>query len=175
MLELEKRLSWEIEHSHDTAVVLVDVIFYIILQLILLIKDQNAKEQRNQPLSPSIRLEVTKFHQIQREYLLLAQNDIHSVQELFSFKDNISGQIKVLEVQRQGYRNLLRRPKSPDVEADLKQKCKDLSEKIKPLRDKLRTAESVIQRHPKLQQLLETEHQMEKDALNKNKERGYSR
>jgi hypothetical protein len=175
LLELEKQLSWEIEHSHNAGVVLVDVIFYIILQLLLLIKDQNAHQQKCQPLSPSIRMEVAKLHQLQKEYLLLADNNIHSVEELFSFKDDISSQIKVLESQRQQYRNLLRRPKLPEVEADLKQKCKDLSDKIKPLRDKLRTAKSIVERYPKLQQLLETEHQMEKDALIKQRERGYTR
>ncbi|HBT63789.1 MAG TPA: hypothetical protein DEB10_03885, partial [Ruminococcaceae bacterium] len=151
------------------------VIFYIILQLILSIKDRNAKEERCQPLSPSIRMEVAKMNQIQKEYTLLAENYIHSAQELFSFADNLSGEIKGMEKQRQQYRNLLRRPKPPEVEIDLKQKCKDLSEKIKPLRDKLRTAKSIVERYPKLQQLLETEHQMEKDALIKQRERGYSR
>ena len=175
LLELERKLSWEIDHSKDGAVVLVDVIFYIILQLILLIKDGNAQEQRCQPLSPSIRMEVAKLHQIQKEYLLLADNDIHSAQELFSFSDNVSSQIKAMESERQGYLNLLRRPKSPEIEADLKEKCKKLSEKISPLREKFRTAKRIIERYPKLKQLLTTEHQMEKDVLNKNKERGYTR
>lgn len=175
LLEYGKHLEFEISHSHDTAVVLVDVIFYIILQLILSIKDHNAKEERCQPLSPSIRMEVAKMNQIQKEYTLLADNDIHSAQELFSFADNLSGEIKGMETQRQQYRNLLRRPKPPEVEADLKQKCKDLSEKINPLRGKLRTAKSIVERYPKLQQLLETEHRMEKDALIKQRERGYKR
>lgn len=171
LLELERQLNWEIEHSHNAGVVLVDVIFYIILQLILLIKDQNAQQQKCQPLSPSIRMEVVKLHQLQKEYLLLADNNIHSAQELSSFKDDISGQIKALEMERQGYRNQIRRCHSPEREMELKDKCKDLSAKMKPLRDKLRIAESVIQRYPKLQQLLKTEHQMEKDALIKERQR----
>lgn len=175
LLEYEKHLEFEIIHSCDTAVVLVDVVFYILLQFILSIKDRNAKEERCQPLSPSIRMEVAKMNQIQKEYTLLAENHIHSAQELFSFADNITSQIKAMEAQRQQYRNLLRRPKPPEVEADLKKKCRDLSEKIKPLRDKLRTAKSIVERYPKLQQLLETEHQMEKDALIKQRERGYTR
>lgn len=175
LLELERQLSWEIEHSHNAGVVLVDVIFYIILQLILLIKDQNAREQRCQPLSPSVRMEVAKLKQLQKEYLLLADNDIHSAQELSSFRDDISGQIKALELERQGYRNQIRRCHSPEREMGLKDKCKDLSAKMKPLRDKLRIAESVIQRYPKLQQLLKTEHRMEKDARNKERERGHIR
>jgi hypothetical protein len=46
---------------------------------------------------------------------------------------------------------------------------------MKPFRDKLRTANSIIERYPHLQELLKTEHQMEKDAIQKEKERGYSR
>ena len=171
LLELEKQLSWEIDHSKDGVVVLVDAIFYIILQLILLAKE-SPPEQRCQPLSPSIRMEVAKLHQIQKEYLLLADNKIHSAEELFSFVGDVSDQIKTMEVERQHYRNLLRRPKSPEFETDLKQKSSDLSGKIKPLRDKLRTADRIIERYPKLQQLLETEHQMEKDARNREMERG---
>ena len=172
LLELERRLEYEIDHSRDAVVVLVDAVFYIILQLLLLIHERNAQQERCQPLSPSIRMEVTKLHQIQKEYLLLADNDIHSAQELLSFMDDISGEIKGMEEERQHYRNLLRRPKTPEVEVDLKQKCKDLSEKIKPLRDKLRTASSITERYPKLQKLLETEYQMEKDARNKERNRG---
>jgi hypothetical protein len=171
LLELEKRLSWEIDHSKDGVVVLVDVIFYIILQLILLAKE-SPPEQRSQPLSPSIRMEVTKLHQIQKEYTLLAVNEIHSAEELFSFVGGISGQIKTLEAQRQQYRNQIRRCHSPEIEMELKQKCMDISKKIKPLRDKLRIAESITERYPKLQNLLKTEHQMEKDALQKERQRG---
>lgn len=40
---------------------------------------------------------------------------------------------------------------------------------------KLRTAEKIIQRYPELQRLLETERQMEKDALDKERERGHTR
>jgi hypothetical protein len=84
----------------------------------------------------------------------------------------ISGQIKTLEAQRQQYRNQIRRCHSPEIEMELKQKCMDISKKIKPLRDKLRIAESITERYPKLQNLLKTEHQMEKDALQKERQRG---
>jgi len=170
LYDLERQLDYEITSSHDTAVVLVDILFYIFLQLLLLAKDESAQEQRHQPLSPSVRMEVAKLNQIQKEYLLLADNNIHSAEELSSFMDDISGQVKAMEAERQHYRNLLRRPKSPEVEASFKQKCKDLSEKMKPLRDKLHTAEKIVERYPKLQKLLETEHQMEKDA--RSRERG---
>lgn len=169
LLELEKQINWEIEHSNDGVVVLIDAIFYIILQLLKLAVDPVAEEQRSIPLSPAIRMEVAKAHQINDEYKLLAVNKIHTAQELFSFAGDILAQIKALEAERQGYRNLLRHPKSPEVELELKQKCKDLSAKISPLRDKLRTANKIVERYPKLQQLLETERQLETDAQAKEK------
>jgi len=172
LYDLERELDFEINHSHDTAVVLVDILFYIFLQLLMLAKGENAQEQRRQPLSPSVRMEVAKLDQIQKEYLLLADNHIHSAEELFLFIEDISGQIQKLEQERQHYRNQIRRCKSPETEVELKQKCKDLSEKIKPLRDKLHTAGKIVERYPKLQKLLETEHQMERDAHNRERERG---
>ena len=151
LLKLEHELDFEITHSHDTVVVLVDVLFYIILQLLMLAKDENAHEQRRQPLSPSIRMEVSKLDQIQKEYLLLADNHIHSAEELSAFMGDISGQIQSLEQERQDYRNQIRRCNSPETEITLKQKSKDLSAKLEPLRKQLRTANSITERYPKLQ------------------------
>ena len=57
LLILEKKLNYEITHSKDTAVVLVDVLFYILLQLLNLTRDEQELQRRNQPLStlyPSI-------------------------------------------------------------------------------------------------------------------------
>jgi hypothetical protein len=171
LLELERELDYEITHSNDAAVIWVDVIFYIILQLLLLGKDDNALEERRQPLSPSMRMEVANIDKIQKEYMLLADNQIHSAQEHSLFMSNIHFQIKDTEEERQSYRNMLRHPKSPEIEADLKQKCKDLSEIMKPMRDNLRTAEKIMERYPKLQKLLQTEHQIEKDARYRERDR----
>lgn len=55
LLILEKELDYEITHSKDTAIVLVDVLFYILLQLLNLTRDEQELQRRNQPLSPSIR------------------------------------------------------------------------------------------------------------------------
>ncbi|MDD2362516.1 MAG: hypothetical protein PHH84_06120 [Oscillospiraceae bacterium] len=78
LLKFEKDLEYEIDHSHDTAVVLVDVVFYIIIQLLNLVRNDTSRETRSQPLSPSIRMELSKLDQIQKEYLLLAENHIRS-------------------------------------------------------------------------------------------------
>jgi len=58
---------------------------------------------------------------------------------------------------------------------ELKDKCKELSAKMEPLRGKLRTAKSIMERYPKLQELLKTECEMEITARNKERNRGYER
>ncbi|MPM62493.1 hypothetical protein SDC9_109365 [bioreactor metagenome] len=107
-MKLERELEYDITHSHDTVVVLMDLVFSLILQLLNLAKDDIAREQCRQPLSPSIRMELTKLDQIQKEYLLLADNHIHSAEELSSFIVYVSGQIHTLEQERQHYRNQMR-------------------------------------------------------------------
>lgn len=169
LLKLERELDYEVTHSHDTAVVLMDLVFYLILKLLNLAKDDTAREQRRQPLSPSIRMELTKLDQIQKEYLLLAENHIHLAEELSVFMGGISGQIHTLEQERQHYRNQIRRCKLPETE--LKEKCKKLSAKMEPLRKQLRTANSIAERYPRLQELLKTEREMEITARNKERDR----
>jgi hypothetical protein len=171
LLKLERELDYEITHSHDTAVVLMDIVFYLILQLLNLAKDDTAREQRRQPLSPSIRMELTKLDQIQKEYLLLADNHIHSAEELSAFMSDVSDQIHTLEQERQHYRNQIRRCRLPETEAELKEKCKDLSAKMNPLQKQLRTANSIAERYPKLQELLKTEREMEITTRNKERDR----
>lgn len=171
LLYLERKLDYEITHSHDTAVVLMDLVFYLILQLLNLDKDDTAREQRRQPLSPSIRMELTKLNQIQKEYLLLTENHIHSAEELSVFMGDICGQIQCLERERQHYRNQIRRCRLPETEAELKEKCKELSAKLEPLRKQLHTANSLVERYPKLQELLKTEQEMEITARNKERDR----
>ena len=84
---------------------------------------------------------------------------------------DIFGQIQSLEQERQHYRNQIRRCRLPETEAELKEKCKELSVKMEPLRKQLRTANSIAERYPKLQELLKTEREMEITARNKERDR----
>lgn len=59
LLVLEKKLNYEITHSKNTAAVLVDVLFYTLLQLLNLTRNEQELQRRNQPLSPSIRQALT--------------------------------------------------------------------------------------------------------------------
>lgn len=175
LLQLEKQLEKEIQYSHDTAVVLVDIVFLIILQMLNLARDNTAREKGYQPLSPSIRMELSKLNQIQNEYKLLAENNIHSAEELVSFMGEKQETIAVLEKEQQAIRNKNRRPKSDEERSSLNAQARAISAKLKPLRKELATAKSITERYPHLQELLQTERAMETRTLNKIRERNLER
>ena len=175
LLQLEKQLEKEIKYSHDTAVVLVDIVFLIIIQLLNLARDDTAREKVYQPLSPSISMELSKMNQIQNEYKLLAENNIHSAEELVSFIGEKQKSISALEKERQAIRNKNRRPKSDEERSSLNAQARAISVKLKPLRQELKISKSITERYPHLQELLKTERAMETRTLNKIRERNLER
>ena len=112
LLSLERQLDYNITHARETGTVLLDLVFYLVLRLLGLAQDEEAKRQNIQPLSPSMRMELAKLDQLIEEQKLLTGRNIRSVQELSAFQGEIESQIKALEAERQQFRNHLRRPKS---------------------------------------------------------------
>ncbi|MBQ6117136.1 MAG: relaxase/mobilization nuclease domain-containing protein [Oscillospiraceae bacterium] len=168
LLELERKLQFSVEHSHDAATVLVDLLFLMLLLLLQLQKEENTKVR---PLSPTLRQEIAKFDELQREYKFLTDNGIHTTVDLTDTMADLSRQIKEKETQRQKCRNQLRRNTDPAREAVLKDEAKAISKELTPLREQLRTAQRIAQRYPKLQQLLKTERAMEMTAHARERER----
>lgn len=118
LLQLEKQLDYEITHSKDTAVVLVDVLFYMLLQLLHLTRREEEQRLGNQPHSPAIRQSLTIEKQLMAEYSLLKNNDLHTEENILDFFDSCTNEITVLEQERQTIRNTNRRPKSPEERAE---------------------------------------------------------
>ena len=54
-------------------------------------------------------------------------------------------------------------------------RLREISAKIKPLRNELSTAKAVLEKIPRFKELLETERQAETAVITKNKERRYAR
>ena len=73
------------------------------------------------------------------------------------------------------YRNQLRRMNDPEREKELKEQAKAISAELKPLREDLRMAKRIEEKYPQLQQLLETERDMETRVRTRERERGYER
>ena len=168
LLELERKLQFSVEHSHDTATVLVDLLFLMLLLLLQLQKEKNTKVR---PLFPTLRQEIAKFDHLQQEYRFLADNGIHSANDLANSIADLSQQITALETQRQKCRNQLRRNTDPAREAALKEEAKVITRELTPLRETLRTAQRIAQRYPEIQKTLETERAMEITARTRERER----
>ncbi|MBR4193268.1 MAG: relaxase/mobilization nuclease domain-containing protein [Oscillospiraceae bacterium] len=173
LLSLERQLDYDIRHARDTGTVLVDLVFYMVLMLLGLAQNENAKRQNAQPMSPSMRMELAKLDQIIEEQKLLTGKGIHTVQELSLFQTETEEKINGLEAERQRCRNKLRRPKPPELTEEYKQKIAAATEELKPLRKELAVAKRIEDRWEHLLGLLEAEHDLESKELQR--ERGRER
>ena len=174
LLTLERQLDYSITHARQTGTVLLDLVFYLVLRLLGLTQDEEAKRRNAQPLSPSMRMELAKLDQLIEEQELLTGKGIRSVQELSAFQTETEGKIKGLEAERQHWRNQLRRPKSPELTKAYKQKIEQATEEMKPLRKELAVANRIEHRWEHLLSLLEEEHELEIKDVQKERQREQS-
>ena len=149
--------------------------FALIIELWKLITGNNIEPSSPKPLSPALRQEVRKLDQTLKEYKLLCENQIDSAQKLVSFIEKKSTDISALESERQKIYNRIRRPKSEVEKEQNKAVAREISAKLKPLREDLKTARSITERYPHILKLLETERAMEIQVKTKNRERNYER
>ena len=123
------------------------------------------------PLSPSMRHEIVNLNKTLKEYKFLCGNNIDSPQELVSFIEEKREQIGALEKERQSVYNRNRHKKSGELNAQ----AREISAKIKPLRAELSLAKAVLEKIPKLKEVIEAERQAETAVLNKTRERRFAR
>ena len=102
---------------------------------------------------------------------LVTGNNIDSPQELVSFISEKRGQISDLEKERQSVYNRNRHKKIGKLNAQ----AREISAKIKPLRKELSLAKAVLEKIPKLKEVIEAERQAETAVITKNRERRYAR
>ena len=171
LLELEQQLSYEIEHSNDTVTVLVDVVFFIILQMVKLTRAEQEGEVSFRPLSPSMRKEVENLDRLDAACRLMAKNNIHTPEDLSQFIAKTKTKIKGLEHERQLCRNSLRRPKPKEVEEETKRKIAEMTEQITPLRGNLKSARWLEEKWRRYYEMLKSERKMEVKALQKERNR----
>ena len=94
-----------------------------------------------------------------------------------SFQENLSARISELEQERYALRLKLRRAKTPEEDAALKEQAKEITKQITPLRKQRDIAKRIEEHIPKIHELLEQERniEMKRNNLIKKKERGYER
>ena len=155
----------------------VQVLFALFIELLKICTGNNIEEKHNRPLSPMMRAEVQKLGKYIEEYKLLCDNHIESPKELLSFQEVLSSRISELEQERYALRLKLRRTKTPEEDATLKEQAKEITARITPLRKELKVALRIEEHIPKIHELLEQERniEMKRNNLIKKKERGYER
>ena len=164
LLRLEQQLAFTVEHSRSAGVVMVNLLFLILIQLLKLTDAEWSWEERCRPLSPEVRIELERLDQYTAMTDLMAENDIHTDIDLMNYIESVQSDIATLEKERQGYRNQLRREKGPEKAAALKEQAKAVSKKLFPLRRKLKTARQIVDRLPVVRKALEAEKRTELEA-----------
>ena len=155
-----RRLEFSIDHSYDAATVLVDTIFFIIITVI-----QIAAELADvMLLSPDLRAAEKDLKELISDYHFLKENDIHTVADLQANIDESKAQLSDLERERKTLSNRIRRPKSLEDESQNKESRKAISKQMKPVREKLRRAEKILEKSPHLYELLKQERELERKA-----------
>ena len=155
-----RKLEFSIDHSYDAATVLVDTIFYLVITVI-----QIAAELADvMLLSPDLRAAEKDLKGLISDYHFLKENGIHTVSDLQANIDESKAQLSDLERERKTLGNRIRRPKSPEEQVKNKECRKEISKQMKPVRERLRRAEKILEKSPHLYELLKQEHELERKA-----------
>ena len=163
-----RKLEFAIDHSYDAATVLVDTIFYIIITVIQI----TAELADVMLLSPDLRATEKDLKELVADYHFLQEHNIHTVADLQANIEQSKSELSALERERSVISNRIRRPKLPEEQAQNKERRKAVSRQMKPVRERLRRAERILEKSPHLYELLKQEHELEQKARARYKERG---
>lgn len=171
-LEFQKnRLVFTIEHSHNSAVILVDAIFLLFITAVELVRELSDVMF----ISPDLRHAANDINQYVNDYHFLKENGIHTLEQLKSYTSETRKQISDLEQERSKADNARRRARIPEEKQEAKDKRAEITKQISPLRKELSHAEKIMEKSPKLYEMLKQEHSMEKAAQERNRMRERSR
>lgn len=155
----------------------IQLLFEVFIELLKFCTGNNVQQSETHPLSPAMRAEVRKLDKYLADYKLLCDNKIETAEQLISFRDNLTAKIVELESRRSAIRNKIRRAKTPEEDAELKEQAKEITKQISPLRKQRQSSMRILERSiPTITDILEKERQIEmKHNHLIKKERGYDR
>ena len=163
-LEYElRRMRFSVEHSYDTATVLVDTLFLILIEIIEIVMQM----PDIMFLSPDLRAAEKDFERYRTDYRFLKENGIRTIPELYKSVSDTREQITALEAERAKADNARRRAHTPEEKQEAKDRRRAITEEISPLREQLKRAERILEESPHLYELLQQEHGLEKAAMRK--------
>ena len=163
-----RKLGFSFEHSYDTATVLVDAVFYLVITVIQIV----AQLADVLLLSPDLRTAEKDLKELVADYHFLQEHGIHTTADLQANIDESKAQLSTLERERSNISNRIRRPKSQEEQTESKERRKAISKQMKPVRERLHRAEKILEKSPHLYELLKQEHELERKARARFKERG---
>ena len=123
-------------------------------------------------LSPDLRAAEKDLKELIGDYHFLEKHGIHTTADLQANIEQSKAELSALERERSDISNRIRRPKLPEEQAQNKERRKAVSKQMKPVRERLRRAERILEKSPHLYELLKQEHELEKKARARYKERG---
>ena len=150
-------LIYEANHTRDTATILADAIFAIILALVELATHYT----REVILTAELRHELKDMAQFHSDYRFLKDNGLHSVADLDRNIQQTEESISVLEQKRLKLRNQVRHETDPTALADNKAQRAAITNQIASLRQRIKCLTRIRKDVPRLLNLLKTELQVE--------------
>ena len=139
---------------------MVDTLFYIIITVVQIV----AELADVMLLSPDLRAAEKDLKELVADYHFLQEHGIHTTADLQANIEQSKSELSALERERSDISNRIRRPKSPEDESQNKESRKAISKQMKPVREKLRRAEKILEKSPHLYELLKQEHELERKA-----------
>ena len=150
-------LVYEANHTHDTATILADAIFAILLALVELATHYT----REVILSAELRHELKNNIQSHADHCFLKDNGLHSISDIDREIQQTEESISALEQQRAKLRNRVRHETDPAVLTDNKAERATITDQIAPLRQRIKRLKRIQKDTPRLLRLLRFELQSE--------------
>ena len=170
LYEIEE-LEFTIEHSHDIGKIYVALLFLVIIRTFELLHEMREVFL----LSVDLRHEVKDLKQYISDYHFMRNNNIETLEDLYNDIESTKAQISELEHQRYKYDNKRRRAKTPGDIDFYKEKRKEITKQITPMRKRLKQAEKIWNKSPHLLELVKQEQSLEIQAKQKIKFKEWSR
>ena len=159
-------LVYEANHTHDTATILADAIFAIILALVELATHYT----REVILSAELRHELKNIVQFHADYRFLKDNGLHTVTDLGRDIQQTEKTISSLEQQRSKLRNQVRHETNPMALKENKEQRAGITDEITLLRNRIKGMKRIQGDVPRLLNLLHSELQYEYEVKHPVKE-----
>ena len=159
-------LVYDANHTHNTATILADAIFAIILALIELASHYT----REVILTAELRHELQNAAQFHSDYRFLKDNSLHSVADLEKEIAQSESRIATLTNQRSKLRNRVRHETDPQILSDNKAQRAAITTEITELRKCVKRVQCIRKDTPRLLNLLKTELRVEYEQKHPMKE-----